>query len=442
MATTAASRPLGSIRWMVCGFLFLATTILYFDRQILSLLKEPLHGLLHWTDTQYGLVNSAFQLSYGLSLLAFGWIVDRWGTKIGYALTIAGWSMAAMGTALVSTLGGFFTARVLLGFAEGGNFPAAIKTVALWFPKKERAFATSIFNSGANVGAIAAPAIVPWLYFHFGWQSAFLLAGMAGLVWLVFWVGWYQRPEHKKGLTAEEFSWIESDSGLENETAPKIPWVRLLGYRQTWAFILPKFLTDPVWWFYLFWLPSFFKDSRGLDIKHSWILLVTIYTIVTLLSIGGGWVTGYLARIGWSLNHSRKAGMLLFALCALPILFVTRVGDWGAVLLIGLAGGAHQAWSATLFTTVSDTFPKSSIASVVGIGGLAGSVFGACFPYITGMVTDHFKALGDATTGYEILFGFCAFAYLLSLVLMQLLNPRLQAVQITGTPSFPELTPP
>lgn len=421
-------RGRSAYRWITCSLLFFATTILYFDRQILSLLKEPLASLLHWTDTQYGLVNSAFQLSYGLSLLLFGWIIDKYGTKLGYSLTIAGWSLAAAATALVSTLGGFFAARLALGLAEGGNFPAAIKTVALWFPRRERALATSIFNSGANVGAIAAPAIVPWLYYQFGWQSAFLIAGFAGLVWLALWISWYQVPAKKKGISREELAWIESDSAHESESDPAIPWGRLLGYRQTWAFIVPKFLTDPVWWFYLFWLPSFFKDSRGLDIKHSWTLLVTIYSVVTVVSIAGGWFSGHLARRGWSLNLSRKTGMLLFALCALPMLAVTHVGNWSAVLLIGLAGGAHQAWSATLFTTVSDTFPKRSVASVIGIGGLAGSVCGAAFPYVTGLLTDHYKGVGDSTSGYAILFGFCASAYLVSLAVMQILNPRLKPV--------------
>jgi len=421
-------RGRSAYRWITCSLLFFATTILYFDRQILSLLKEPLASLLHWTDTQYGLVNSAFQLSYGLSLLLFGWIIDKYGTKLGYSLTIAGWSLAAAATALVSTLGGFFAARLALGLAEGGNFPAAIKTVALWFPRRERALATSIFNSGANVGAIAAPAIVPWLYYQFGWQSAFLIAGFAGLVWLALWISWYQVPAKKKGISREELAWIESDSAHESESDPAIPWGRLLGYRQTWAFIVPKFLTDPVWWFYLFWLPSFFKDSRGLDIKHSWTLLVTIYSVVTVVSIAGGWFSGHLARRGWSLNLSRKTGMLLFALCALPMLAVTHVGNWSAVLLIGLAGGAHQAWSATLFTTVSDTFPKRSVASVIGIGGLAGSVCGAAFPYVTGLLTDHYKGVGDPTSGYAILFGFCASAYLVSLAVMQILNPRLKPV--------------
>jgi ACS family hexuronate transporter-like MFS transporter len=421
-------RGRSAYRWITCSLLFFATTILYFDRQILSLLKEPLASLLHWTDTQYGLVNSAFQLSYGLSLLLFGWIIDKYGTKLGYSLTIAGWSLAAAATALVSTLGGFFAARLALGLAEGGNFPAAIKTVALWFPRRERALATSIFNSGANVGAIAAPAIVPWLYYQFGWQSAFLIAGFAGLVWLALWISWYQVPAKKKGISREELTWIESDSAHESESDPAIPWGRLLGYRQTWAFIVPKFLTDPVWWFYLFWLPSFFKDSRGLDIKHSWTLLVTIYSVVTVVSIAGGWFSGHLARRGWSLNLSRKTGMLLFALCALPMLAVTHVGNWSAVLLIGLAGGAHQAWSATLFTTVSDTFPKRSVASVIGIGGLAGSVCGAAFPYVTGLLTDHYKGVGDSTSGYAILFGFCASAYLVSLAVMQILNPRLKPV--------------
>jgi len=415
-------------RWVVCGLLFFATTINYIDRQILSLLKPILDEQLHWTNAEFGLVNSAFQGAYGVSLLIFGWLIDKYGTKIGYAISIAAWSLAAMGHALVGSVGGFLWARVALGLGEGGNFPAAIKATAIWFPKKERALATSLFNSGANVGAILAPAIVPWLAFKFGWQSAFLAAGAIGFLWLFLWMPWFETPDKKPALSKEELAWIQSDR--EEVQAQKIPWGQLLGYRQTWGFILPKLITDPVWWFFLIWLPDFFKQTRGLDIKKSWVLLVTIYSIVTVLSIAGGWVTGHLAKRGWSINRARKAGMLLFALCVVPIVAVTGASDWGAVLLIGLAGAAHQAFSANLFTTVSDSFPKQAVASVIGIGGMAGALGGMLFPIITGMLLDSYKASGNVAAGYGILFAFCAGAYLFSLILLQLLNPSLEPVQI------------
>jgi ACS family hexuronate transporter-like MFS transporter len=415
-------------RWAVCGLLFFATTINYIDRQILSLLKPILDNQLHWTNAEFGMVNSAFQGAYGVSLLIFGWLIDKYGTKLGYAISIAAWSLAAMGHALVGSVGGFLWARVALGLGEGGNFPAAIKATAIWFPKKERALATSLFNSGANVGAILAPAIVPWLAFKFGWQSAFLAAGTVGFLWLFLWMPWFENPEKKPALSKEELAWIQSD-GVDVQ-AQKIPWGQLLGYRQTWGFILPKLITDPVWWFFLIWLPDFFKQTRGLDIKKSWVLLVTIYSIVTVLSIGGGWVTGHMAKTGWSMNRARKGGMLLFALCVVPILAVTGASDWGAVLLIGLAGAAHQAFSANLFTTVSDSFPKQAVASVIGIGGMAGAIGGMLFPIVTGILLDSYKASGNVAAGYGILFAFCAGAYLFSLLILQVLNPRLEPVRI------------
>ena len=418
-------------RWTVCALLFFATTINYIDRQILSLLKPILDDQLHWTNAEFGMVNSAFQGAYGVSLLIFGWLIDKYGTKIGYAISIAAWSLAAMGHALVGSVGGFLWARVALGLGEGGNFPAAIKATALWFPKKERALATSLFNSGANVGAILAPAIVPWLALNFGWHSAFLAAGAVGFLWLFLWLPWFETPDKKPSLPREELAWIQSD-GSEAQSQ-KIPWGQLLGYRQTWGFVLPKLITDPVWWFFLIWLPDFFKQTRGLDIKKSWFLLVTIYSIVTVLSIAGGWVTGYLAKRGWSINRARKGGMLLFALCVVPILAVTGASDWGAVLLIGLAGAAHQAFSANLFTTVSDSFPKQAVASVIGIGGMAGALGGMLFPIVTGLLLDSYKSSGNVAAGYGILFAFCAGAYLFSLILLQVLNPRLEPVHIRNS---------
>jgi ACS family hexuronate transporter-like MFS transporter len=421
----ASAATIGRYRWAICALLFFATTINYIDRQILSLLKPILDEQLKWTNEEFGYVNSAFQGAYGIGLLAFGWFIDRYGTKVGYAVSIAAWSLAAFGHALVGSVGGFVVARIALGLGEGGNFPSAIKAVALWFPKRERALATSIFNSGTNVGAIIAPAIVPWIAFTWGWQAAFIAAGLAGFLWLFFWIPFYNVPEKIKHLSQDELAYIRSDAD-DAGNQEKIPWLRLLGYRQTWSFIIAKFLTDPIWWFFLIWLPDFFKQTRGLDIKTSWIYLVTIYVIVTVLSIIGGWVTGFLAKSGWTVTRARKTGMFIFALLVLPIYAVTSVGDWTAVLLIGLAGAAHQAWSANLFTTVSDMFPKRAVASVIGIGGMAGALGGMMFPVLTGKLLDAFKASGDITAGYAILFSICAFMYVVTFGIHHFLAPKFE----------------
>ncbi len=425
-ATTRA----GHYRWVVCALLFFATTVNYIDRQILALLKEILDKQIGWTNEQFGLVNAAFQFSYGFGLLGFGWFVDRFGTKLGYAVSIAAWSVAAWSHALVGSVTGFLAARASLGLGEAGNFPSAIKAVALWFPKRERAFATSLFNAGTNAGALIAPAIIPWMAFQWGWQSTFLAAGALGFLWLFFWLPFYHVPEKSRFIGAAELRYVCSDVDETNAGTAKIPWLSLLGYPQTWSFIIAKFLTDPVWWFFLIWLPDFFYKTRGLDIRKSWIHIVTIYSIVTVLSIFGGWITGYLAHRGWTVTRARKTGMLAFALCVLPILAVTQVGNWTAVLLIGLAGAAHQAWSANLFTTVSDIFPKQAVASVVGIGGLAGSAGGFFFPILTGALLDHFSKSNRVTTGYAILFGICACAYLVAFGLNHLCAPRFEPLQL------------
>lgn len=413
----------GTYRWTVCALLFLATTINYVDRQILSLVKPILDVELGWTNEEFGIVNAVFQGAYGFGLLFFGWFVDRYGAKVGYAVSIVAWSLAAMGHSVVSTVTGFMIARASLGVSEGGNFPSAIKATAQWFPKRERAYATSIFNAGTNVGAIVAPALVPWIAYEWGWQMAFIAAGVAGLLWLFLWIPLYDRPEKSKRLSAGERELIESDREEQNETQ-KISWIGLLRYRQTWSFIVAKFMTDPVWWFFLIWLPDYFKKTRGLDIKESWIHLVTIYVIVTILSIFGGWVIGYLNKQGWSITKARKSGMFVFALCVIPIFLVAELGEWGAVLLIGLAGSAHQAWSANLYTTVSDMFPKKAVASVIGIGGMAGATGGMLFPIFSGRLLDNFTAAGNVTAGYTILFTICAFAYVITFAIHHLLAPR------------------
>ena len=426
----ASSSRMGRYRWVICALIFLATTVNYIDRQILALIKEFLDKELGWSNEQFGLVNSAFQGAYAIGLFAFGWFIDRYGTKIGYAVSISLWSLAALAHSLVGSVNGFFAARIFLGASEGGNFPAAIKAVALWFPKRERALATAIFNSGTNVGAIIAPALVPPIAFAFGWRAAFIVAGLVGFLWLFLWFPFYDVPERSKRLSKAEFDLIHSDREPSRTGEAPIGWRSALGYRQAWSFIVAKFMTDPVWWFFLTWLPDYFKKSRGLDIKHSWIHLVTIYAIITVLSIAGGSLTGYLLRRGWTVTRARKTGMFLFALCVLPILWVTRVGDWPAVLLIGLAGAAHQAWSANLFTTSSDLFPKKDVGTIVGLGGMAGAIGGMLFPWFSGRLLDRFTAVGDVTAGYTILFGICASAYLVAFVIHHLLAPKLEPLSL------------
>jgi ACS family hexuronate transporter-like MFS transporter len=419
----------GRYRWVVCSLLFFATTINYIDRQILSLLKPILDEQLGWTNAEFGQVNAAFQASYAVGLLVFGAVIDRVGTRLGYALSIAAWSAAAIAHSAVGSISGFFRARVALGLGEGGNFPSAIKAVALWFPRRERAFATALFNSGANVGAIIAPATIPVIALHWGWRSAFVAAGLAGFVWLGFWIIFYEVPERARRVTAAELAHIRSDPRDTEATATgRLGWGQLLRYRQAWSFVVAKFLTDPVWWFFLIWLPDYFKKTRGLDLKKSWVHLVTVYTVVTVLSVLGSWATGALTRRGVGVNRARKLSMLVAALTVLPILLVTRAGDWTAVFLIGLAGASHQAWSANLYTSVSDMFPKRAVASLVGLGGMAGSVGGILFPLFSGKLLDTFQSRGNVTAGYAILFGICGTAYLAAFALGHLLAPRFDPI--------------
>lgn len=428
-APPPTSTSVGRFRWTICALLFFATTINYIDRQILALLKPILDEQLGWTNQQFGQVNAAFQAAYGIGLLGFGWFIDRFGAKIGYAVSLAAWSFAALGHAFVGSVGGFVVARLALGLGEGGNFPSAIKVVAQWFPSRERALATSLFNSGSNVGAVVAPALVPCIALTWGWQAAFVAAGLAGLLWLLFWFPLYEMPQRSRRICPAELAYISSDVS-EVSAEQRISWGKLLGYRQTWSFILGKFLTDPVWWFYLTWLPDYFKQTRGLDLKKSWLHLVTIYSIITLLSIVGGWLTGFLASRGYTVTRARKTGMLFFAACALPIYAVTKVSAWSAVMLIGFAGAAHQAWSANLFTTVSDMFPKRAVASVTGIGGLAGATAGMAFPILTGGLLDSFKAKGDVTGGYAVLFAICSCLYLFAFAVHHLCAPKFEPFEM------------
>lgn len=423
-------------RWLIVSLLFLATTINYVDRQILALLKPTLDLELGWTNQQYGYVNSAFQAAYALSYVVFGWFIDRYGIKIGYAVSIIMWSVAAAAHGLVGSARGFLFARIALGLGEGGNFPACIKAAAIWFPKRERAFAASLFNSGANVGPIIAPAVVPWIADNFGWRMAFILAGAAGFLWLFLWLPFYQdSPRDSRFVSAAEADLIESDKDDRSDSKGRVRWLSLFGFRQTWAIILAKFLTDPIWWFFLIWLPDFFKKTRGLDIKNSWPHLVTIYAISTVLSLGGGWLTGHLIQRGWSATRARKTGMFIFALCVVPVLLAPQASNWIAVVLIGLAGAAHQAWSANIYASTSDMFPKRAVAAVAGICGMAGAVGGMLFPAFSGWLLDRYQgSAGGESSGYAILFGICGSAYVLAFLINHLLAPRFEQVKFPVTP--------
>jgi len=410
------------MRWTICALLFFATTINYMDRQILGLLAPVLQGRFKWTEIEYGNIVTAFQAAYAIGLVAFGRIIDAIGTKRGYSIAVAVWSMAAMSHSLARSVFGFGAARFALGLGEAGNFPAAIKAVAEWFPKKERALATGIFNSGSNVGAILAPLLVPWLTIHFGWQASFIALGTVDLVWLVFWLVNYETPEKKKGICEAKLKYILSDS--DRPSTEKIPWRSLFGYRQAWAYIVGIALTAPVWWFYLYWLPKFLHAQYGLDLSHLGPPLVVIYSMTCFGSIGGGWLSSYLIQRGWSLNAGRKITFLICALCVVPVIFAANASNvWVATLLIGLAASAHQGWAANLFTLVSDLFPKQAVASVVGLGAMFGSLTAMVFAQSTGFIL-------QKTGSYWPLFLSCGFAYLIALVIMHLLVPRMEPAVI------------
>jgi ACS family hexuronate transporter-like MFS transporter len=414
-------------RWVVMALLFFATSINYLDRQVLSYLKPTLEKEFNWNNAEYGYINSCFQAFYALGLLFSGWIIDKIGTKIGYIASITVWSLASMLHAAVRGTLGFLGARGLLGIGESGNFPTAIRTVAEWFPKKERAFATGVFNSGANIGAVAAPILIPLILGLYGWQAAFLFTGALGFIWLIFWIIFYEIPSKKKNISVAEYELIHSDDEpvIEGE-AQTIKWKSLFRFRQTWAFITGKFLTDPIWYFFLTWLPDYFNKTFHLDLSKPTMPLIVIYSATTLGSIGGGYLSSWLIRIGWPPFKARRTAMFIFACCVVPIVtarYATNI--WQAVALLSLAAAAHQAWSANLFTTVSDNFPKTSISSVIGIGSMAGSASGIVFPIVIGYVLDAYKKTGSVTVGYNLIFLWCGAAYLLAWVLMHfILNKR------------------
>ena len=441
----AGAQATGGWRWGVCALLFFAATINYIDRQVIGILKPTLVAEFGWHDERvYAAIVFTFQLAYAIGLLLAGPVMDRLGTRRGFTLAVVLWSLAAVAHAgsdgfpwlrlptinLDATTGvsvvllsgaaaGFALARFALGLGEAGNFPAAIKTVAEWFPRRERALATGLFNSGTNIGALITPLAVPWITLRWGWQWAFILTGAIGFLWVACWLKFYHPAEAHRRLSAAEFAYIRSDP--PEATAP-VPWRRLMAHRQMWAFALGKFMTDPVWWLYLFWIPDFLNRQHGLDLKSIGLPLVVIYLVADVGSIGGGWLSSSLIKRGWSTNRARKTAMLVCALCVVPIMAAARVSHlWAAVWLIGLAAAAHQGWSANLFTLVSDTFPRCAVGAVVGFGGMAGAVGGMLISLVVGEILQR-------TGSYVPIFVIAGSAYLAALLVIHALVPRLAPV--------------
>lgn len=418
--------PIGNQRWIVVALLFFATTINYIDRQVIGLLKPTLEVEFGWSEKDYANIVMAFTAAYALGLLVFGRIIDKIGTKMGFSISIVFWSIAACLHGIVKTTFGFGIARAALGLGESGNFPAAIKTVAEWFPKKERALATGIFNSGANIGAVFAPILVPTILALYGWQEAFIITGAIGFVWLIFWLYYYEIPTRHKKVTEAELAHIHSDNEEDTGNEKPITWGTLFQVRQTYVFIAGKLLTDPIWWFFLFWLPSYFSTSFNLDLKKPGWPLVIIYMATSIGSIGGGYLSSYFIQKGWPVYKARKTAMFIFALCVLPIMSAKYATNmWVAVALISLAAAAHQAWSANIFTVASDMFPKRAISSVVGIGGMAGSLGGVLFPIFVGYILETYRQLGDSTAGYNIIFFVCGLMYMVAWAVMHFISPKM-----------------
>ena len=440
VAAPVSTGSRGHYRWVICGLLFLAATINYIDRQVISILKPTLQAEFGWSEIDYGDIVFAFQLAYAIGLVLSGRIMDRIGAKLGFAIAIVIWSVAAMahaeaavfgpavaavfalaGLAYSASVAGFIVARFALGIGEAGNFPASIKVVAEWFPRRERAFATGIFNSGTNIGAVLAPLLVPWITLAYGWYWAFIATGAIGFGWLAFWWLLYDSPERHPRVRAAELAYIRSDPP---ETPVKVPWATLMSHRQTWAFAMGKFLTDPIWWLYLFWIPDFLNRNHGIDLRTVGPPLVAIYLIADVGSIGGGWLSSALIKRGWSVNAGRKTAMLVCALAVLPMIFASGAKDlWVAVTLVGIAAAAHQGWSANLFTTVSDMFPRQAVGSVVGFGGMMGAIGGMLIAKLTGYIL-------DASGSYVPVFLMAAFAYIVALTVIHLLVPRLEPARL------------
>lgn len=429
-----AKSTIRNYRWLIVTLLFFATTINYLDRQIIGLLKPILEKEFNWTETNFAHIVMAFTASYAIGLLSLGWLIDKIGTKLGYSLTIIFWSIAGMLHAFARSAFGFGVARVGLGIGEAGNFPAAMKAVAEWFPNKERALATGIFNMGTSVGVVVALLIVPLILHYLGWQEVFLITGSLGFIWLIFWWRFYTIPSKQKRLTPEELELITNGqldgTEVERETNP-VQWQRLFTFPQTWAYITGKALIDPIYWFFLFWLPSYFSSAFSLDMAKPNLQLMIIYASTTVGSFGGGYFSSWLIKKGWKVLNARKLALLVFALLEVSIILAQFATDsWTAVALISIAVAAHQAWATNIFTTASDMFPKEAVSSVVGIGGMAGAVGGILFPMLVGSLLDTYKAAGNLQGGYNLLFTICGFTYLFALAIIHLFTRNFKKVTL------------
>ncbi|MDQ6479192.1 MFS transporter [Dyadobacter sp. LHD-138] len=418
-------------RWIVVVLLFTATTINYLDRQIIGLLKPILEKEFDWTETDFARIVMAFTAAYAIGLLLFGWIIDKIGTKKGYAITIVFWSIAGMLHAWARSAFGFGLARIGLGLGEAGNYPAAVKTVAEWFPKKERALATGLFNAGTSIGVVVALMIVPWILIHYGWHEVFIITGALGFVWLIFWWIFYDVPSKQKRLSQEEFEYIKSGQEIKEEGVVKVQWTKLFILPQTWAYITGKGLIDPIYWFFLFWLPSYFSSTFSLDLKKPSVELMLIYGATTAGSILGGYFSSLLIKRGYPTLKARKTALFIFAVLETSVILVQFATDvWVAVAMISLAVAVHQAWATNVFTLASDMFPKQAVSSVVGIGGTAGAIGGILFPMLVGSLLDSYKAMGNLAGGYNILFTICGFTYLTAWLIIHLLTRRSGLVEI------------
>jgi ACS family hexuronate transporter-like MFS transporter len=422
-----SSVQIKNYRWIIVALLFFATTINYLDRQVIGLLKPTLEKEFQWTETDFAHIVMAFTAAYAVGLLFFGWLIDKIGTKAGYALSVIIWSVAGMLHAVAKSVAGFSIARIGLGIGEAGNFPAAMKAVAEWFPKKERALATGIFNAGTSIGVVMALLIAPWILVTYGWQEVFWITGALGFVWLIFWIFLYDIPSQQKRITTDELALITEGQKAETTGNMRaVPWHKLFTLPQTWAFVTGKFLIDPIYWFFLFWLPSYFASTFDLDLRKPSLQLMIIYAATTVGSIAGGYFSSLLIKKGWPTLKARKTVLLIIAVLELSIIaaqFITEV--WVAVALISLAVALHQAWATNMFTTASDMFPKEAVSSVVGIGGMAGACGGILFPLLVGDLLDSYKAQGNLAGGYNLLFTICGLTYLTAWTIIHLLTRNL-----------------
>jgi ACS family hexuronate transporter-like MFS transporter len=412
---------IGNYRWRICALLFLATTINYIDRQVIGILAPTLQATFQWSEIDYGNIVTAFQTAYAIGMVSVGGILDKIGVKLGFSIAIIAWSLAGMGHALARGVLGFAIARFSLGLGEAANFPACVKTISEWFPKKERALATGIFNSGSNIGAILAPIIVPYLAVNYGWESAFIVTGLLGFVWLFFWIAFYQKPAHHPRLSKKELAYIHADGEL---TPQSLAWSAILPYRQTWTLCLMRFMTDPVWWFFLFWLPKFLNSHYQLDMKEMSKFLIIVYVVADVGSILGGWLSSYLITKGKSIDFSRKATLLVCVLGVMPVVLATQVGNlWVSVGLISLAAAAYQGWSANIFTLVSDIYPKNAVGSVAGLIGTCGAIGGVVFSSIIGRVL-------ESTGNYLLLFTAAAFLFLFAWSILKLSIKEIKEISL------------